>query len=50
MNVLAYGETEEGEKFKLGNKRRVSAHGGVLILEAALQAGQVIFSAPRSTR
>jgi hypothetical protein len=43
MNVLAYGETGEGEKFKFWTRTTsVSEHGGVLVLEAALQAGQVI--------
>ena len=43
MNVLAYGETSEGEKFKFWTRTTsVSAHGGVLVLEAALQAGQVM--------
>ena len=43
MNVLAYGQTEEGEKFKFWTRTTsVSEHGGVLVLEAALQAGQVL--------
>jgi hypothetical protein len=42
MNVLAYGQTEEGEKFKFWTRTTsVSAHGGVLVLEATLKAGQV---------
>lgn len=41
MNVLAYGETGEGEKFKFWTRTTsVSAHGGVLVLEAALGVGQ----------
>ena len=43
MNVLAYGQTEEGENFKFWTRTTsVSEHGGVLVLEAALQAGQVL--------
>ena len=43
MNVLAYGQTEEGEKFKFWTRTTsVSEHGGVLVLEAALRAGQVL--------
>lgn len=42
MNVLAYGETAEGEKFKFWTRTTsVSAHGGVLALETVLEAGQV---------
>jgi hypothetical protein len=44
MNVLAYGETASGEKFKFWTRTSsVSAHGGVMVLEAAeLQAGQIV--------
>ena len=42
MNVLAYGETKEGEKFKFWTRTTsVSAHGGVMALETVLDAGQV---------
>lgn len=43
MNVLVYGVTSEGEKFKFWTRTTsVSAHGGVLVLETALGAGQVM--------
>jgi hypothetical protein len=43
MNVLAYGQMEDGEKFKFWTRTTsVSAHGGVLVLEAALKAGQAL--------
>jgi hypothetical protein len=42
MNVLAYGETGAGEKFRYWTRTTsVSEHGGVLLLEAALPSGQV---------
>jgi hypothetical protein len=42
MNVLAYGETEEGEKFKFWTRTTsVSAHGGVMAVETVLGVGQV---------
>jgi hypothetical protein len=42
MNVLAYGETPEGEKFKFWTRTiSVAAHGGVLELETPLKQGQV---------
>jgi hypothetical protein len=41
MNVLAYGQTPDGEKFKFWTQTTsVSAHGGVMLLEVALKAGQ----------
>ena len=41
MNILAYGQTEEGEKFKFWTRTTsVAAHGGVMVLDAALKAGQ----------
>lgn len=41
MNLLVYGETGAGEKFRYWTKSvSVSAHGGVLLLEAALTVGQ----------
>jgi len=41
MNVLMYGETPDGEKFRYWTKSvSVSAHGGVLLLEATLELGQ----------
>jgi len=41
MNVLAFGETGDGEKFKFWTRTTsVSGHGGVLALEAALEQGQ----------
>ena len=42
INVLLYGETEAGEKFKYWTRSvSVSAHGGVLLLETQLGLGQV---------
>jgi len=42
MNVLAYGESESGEKFKFWTKTTsVAAHGGVIALEQKLAVGQV---------
>jgi hypothetical protein len=42
MNVLAYGETPEGEKFKFWTRTvSVAGHGGVLELETPLKQGQV---------
>ncbi len=42
MNVLAYGETAEGEKFKFWTKTTsVAAHGGVIEMEQRLEVGQV---------
>ena len=41
MNVLVYGETGPGEKFKYWTRSvSVSAHGGVVLLEATLSVGQ----------
>lgn len=41
MNVLAYGESREGEKFKFWTRTTsVSAHGGVLVLTETLEVGQ----------
>jgi len=41
MNVLAYGETESGEKFKFWTRTTsVAAHGGVIELDQELKAGQ----------
>ena len=41
MNVLAYGESENGEKFKFWTKTTsVAAHGGVIEMEQALRVGQ----------
>ena len=40
MNVLVYGETGEGEKFKFWTRTlSVSAHGGVMVLDATLEVG-----------
>jgi len=42
MNVLAYGETDSGDKFKFWTKTTsVAAHGGVMLMSEALNAGQV---------
>jgi len=42
VNVVAYGEKENGEKFKFWARTvSVSAHGGVMELNAVLDAGQV---------
>jgi hypothetical protein len=42
MNVLAYGETSDGEKFKFWTRTTsVAGHGGVLELETPLRVGQV---------
>ena len=42
MNVLAYGETGQGEKFKYWTRTTsVSAHGGLLELETPLEEGRV---------
>jgi hypothetical protein len=42
MNVLVYGETEAGEKFKFWTKTTsVAAHGGVIEMEQRLAVGQV---------
>ena len=42
MNVLAYGETAAGEKFKFWTRTTsVSEHGGMLELDKALEEGQV---------
>lgn len=41
MNVLVFGEDVTGEKFKCWTQTiSVSAHGGVLLLEAPLGVGQ----------
>jgi len=41
MNVLVYGETVPGEKFRYWTRSvSVSAHGGVVLLEAELNVGQ----------
>lgn len=41
MNVLAYGQTGDGQKFKFWtHTTSVSAHGGVLSLDKALERGQ----------
>jgi hypothetical protein len=41
MNLLVHGETAEGEKFKYWTRSlSVSAHGGVVLLEATLCVGQ----------
>ena len=41
MNVLAYGEKAEGEKFKYWTHTvSVSAHGGALVEDATLETGQ----------
>ena len=43
MNVLAYGETESGEKFKFWTKTTsVAAHGGVIRMDEKLKVGQVL--------
>jgi hypothetical protein len=43
MNVLAYGETPDGEKFRFWTRTTsVSGHGGALELETALVEGQII--------
>lgn len=43
MNVLAYGQSLDGEKFKFWTRTiSVSAHGGVLVLERALETGQIL--------
>ena len=43
MNVLAYGETEGGEKFKFWTKTTsVAAHGGVIRMDEKLKVGQVL--------
>jgi hypothetical protein len=42
MNVLAYGETDNREKFNFWTKTTsVAAHGGVIQMEQRLQVGQV---------
>ena len=42
MNVLAYGETPQGEKFKFWTRTTsVSGHGGVLQLDEPLTEGQI---------
>lgn len=42
INLLVYGEAEDGEKFRYWTRSvSVSAHGGVLLLEATLEVGQV---------
>jgi hypothetical protein len=42
MNVLAYGETKGGEKFKFWTKTTsVAAHGGVIQMDEKLAVGQV---------
>jgi len=42
MNVLAYGETASGEKFKFWTKTTsVAAHGGVVQMDERLEVGQV---------
>ena len=42
MNVLAYGETPDGEKFKFWTRTTsVSGHGGVLELDVELTKGQL---------
>jgi len=42
VNVVAYGEKESGEKFKFWARTvSVSAHGGVVALNAELDAGQI---------
>ena len=42
MNVLAYGETEGGEKFKFWTRTTsVAAHGGVIEMDEKLAVGQV---------
>jgi hypothetical protein len=41
MNLLVYGETADGEKFRYWTKSvSVSQYGGVVLLEAALPVGQ----------
>jgi hypothetical protein len=41
MNLLVYGETAEGGKFRYWTKSvSVSQYGGVVLLEAALPVGQ----------
>ena len=43
MNVLAYGVTESGEKFKFWTKTTsVAAHGGVIPMNEKLKVGQVL--------
>ena len=43
MNLLVYGETAGGEKFKYWTKSlSVSGFGGVVLLEAALPVGQAL--------
>ncbi len=43
MNLLVYGETAEGEKFKYWTKSvSVSGFGGVVLLEAILPVGQTL--------
>jgi hypothetical protein len=41
MNVLAYGEMADGEKFKFWtHTTSVSAHGGVILVDKKLEQGQ----------
>ena len=41
MNVLVYGQTEDGERLKFWTRTTsVSAHGGLMVLECALKVGQ----------
>ena len=41
MDVLAYGEDAQGEKFKFWTRTlSVSEHGGVLVLAATIEVGQ----------
>jgi c-di-GMP-binding flagellar brake protein YcgR len=43
MNLLVYGETSDGERFKYWTKSlSVSGYGGVVLLEAALPVGQIL--------
>jgi hypothetical protein len=43
MNVLAYGETKAGEKFKFWTRTTsVSQHGGVMVIESPIAKGQVL--------
>jgi hypothetical protein len=41
MNVLAFGETKAGEKFKFWTRTTsVSQHGGVMVIESPIAKGQ----------
>jgi hypothetical protein len=41
MNVLAYGESKAGEKFKFWTRTTsVSQHGGVMVIESPIAKGQ----------